>query len=341
MFSEIKDQNKVKTILSNLISTDHFPHALLFYGPKGVGKFLTAKAIVKYFNCRNSDPKQKGNDHCSICSRIDEEIYPDLTIVRTEKTIKKSGEEKEAKEIRKDQIKEVMKIMKYKPFEGEYKFFIIDGAENMNNISENAFLKTLEEPLPNNHIILISHNINKMLPTVLSRCITIKFNRLKENTVLELLRKKYELSSEETERISFMANGSLNGIEFLTENKMADEIISVLDAIIECIAAKNIDMEALFMISQKIHSLQLNYLDHLFDLLLLYLHSSYLTTVHDAGNSRFFKYYLNFKTKNIKLNSYNIIISEVIKTKFYLVNTNVDVKLLVENLILLIRKNIL
>lgn len=341
MFDEVIDHEKIKTILTNFICTNHFPHSLLFYGPRGVGKFLMAKSIVKYFNCKNSNEKSRGKDNCSICRRIDEEIYPDLFIIRTEKIIKKSGEVKDSKEIKKDQIKQVIKQMQYKSFEGDYKFYIIDGAEAMNNISENAFLKTLEEPLPNNYIILISHNINTMLPTILSRCIKIKFESLKYETLKRIIQNKYNLDSDLTAKISLLANGSMKQAEILIEDEMYEEIFKLLDDFIKCITNKEINIDALFLFSKKINNLELQYINYMFDLLLIYLHESYLMSVYNENHSNIFKYYLNFKTKNIKLNSYNIIINKVLKSKYFLLNTNVEMKLLIEDLVLSIRKNLL
>lgn len=338
MFDDVKSQDKAKSVLQNLLATQRFPHALLFHGPRGIGKMKLAKSVVKYFNCQNKNPEEKGMDACSICQRIDNEIYPDCSIIRTGTMKKRSGEVKESKEIKKEQITDIIKQIKYKPFEGEYKFFIIDGAELMNSISENAFLKTLEEPLENNFIILICHNINIMLPTILSRCIKIKCDVLPIEILSSIIKEHYNLDPDLCEKIAVLSDGSMHEAELLMKDDMYKEIFLFLDEFINCLSSP-LDIEAITEIGVRMNGFEQQYIEYIFDLLLIFIQVSFFHTRYDVTQVNFFKYYLNFKTKSIKLNSYNNIINEIIKAKYYVINTNVDVKLLVKNLIISIRKS--
>ncbi len=341
MFEEILGQEKAKTIVTNLIKSERFPHSLLFYGPQGVGKFLFAKSIARYFNCQNPDEKQKAMDKCITCSQIDNEVYPDLFVVRTETTVLKTGKEKESKEIKKEQIKEIIKYMHYKPFKGTNKFFIIDGAETMNNISENAFLKTLEEPLPDNYIILISHNINKILPTILSRCIKIKFDSLREDILKGIIKKQYDLDSKLADKISLLSNGSVFNSGLLIENDMHNTVFKILDDILKNINETFVNVDELIVLGETVNKLEIKYINYLLDFLLVYLNESYLRSFYNIRRLEIFKYCLNFKTNNIKLNAYNNIVNDIIESKYYLLNTNVDKRLLFENLIIKIKENLL
>jgi len=341
MFKEFLGQEKARSIVSNLIKSRRFPHSLLFYGPRGVGKYSLAKSIVRYFNCSHTDPERKGRDNCETCMQIDNEVYPDLYIIRTEKTITKSGVEKDSKEIKKAQIKQVIKHMHYKPFKGDNKFFIIDEAESMSDISENAFLKTLEEPLPNNYIILISHNINRILGTILSRCIKIKFEPLKENVLLKIIKDKYKMNDEMALKISLLSHGSMFYANLLIENDMYKKVFEILEHVTETIQSQPFDIEALIKVSQTIKNLEIRYIDYLLDILLLFLNESYLRSFYNIKTLEVFENCLNFQKKNIKLKSYNTIVNEVIRSKYYLFNTNVDVKLLIENLIVRIKEELL
>ena len=340
MFDEVLAQEKAQEIITNFIKAGRLPQSLIFYGPRGVGKFLMAKSIVKYFNCPNTDKKSRGLDNCNLCSRIDREIYPDMTVVRTEKTVTKSGQEKDSKEIKIDQIREVVKKAQFKPFEGENKFYIIDGAEAMNTVSENSFLKTLEEPLPNNYIILICHNINKILPTIFSRCIKIKFDSIKEDFLKKIIKKQFEIEDSLAEKLSLLSNGSIYNAGILIEDDMYKDIFKILESIIKIISAGIIDIDELFSISAKIKGMEIQYIDYLLDLLLLFLNESYIMSLQNIKRKEFFKYYLNFKAKSIKLKSFNNIVDDLLKSKYYLLNTNVDTKLLIENFIIKARENL-
>lgn len=340
MFDHVLSHDKPKKIITNLINANRFPQSLLFYGPKGIGKFLLAKSIAKYFNCPNENIQKKGTDDCSVCSRIDRELYPDFFIIKTEKTVTKSGKEKDSKVIKLDQVKEIARQVQFKPFEGDNKFFIIDGAETMHHTAENAFLKTLEEPLPNNYFILIAHNINKMIPTILSRCIKIKFNSINETILKKIIKKQYELDDELAEKISFLSNGSMSNAELLINGDVYKEIFEILKEFLKIFASKDYDLDYIFSLSSRLEKSEMIYMDYLFDLLLLYLHSIYMNKKHNYQTVSFVKYNLNLELKNIKLQAYNNIIDIIIKSKYYLYNTNINIKLLIENLIVKIKENI-
>ena len=341
MFEDVLSQEKAVLILKNFISTKRLPQSIIFYGPRGVGKFLTAKSMAKYFLCLNIDEKKRGSDDCSICSRIEKEIHPDYLVVRTEKTVTKAGKEKDSRVIRIDQIKEVIKKSHYKPYEAENKFFIIDGAETMNMESGNSFLKTLEEPLPNNYIILICHNINKVLPTIFSRCIKVEFYTLKENVLKKLIKDQFEVYENLAKEISMMSYGSMHNAGILIENDMYKKVFKALEQIIKIITTADLNIEGLFALSEELRIMEIQYVSYLLDLLLMCLNESYLKTTCNIERKEFFKYYLNFKSKSIKLKSFSNVVDEVLKAKYYLLGTNVNVKLLIENLIIKARENLL
>lgn len=337
MFNEILGQEKAVATISNLITQNRFPHSLLFYGPQGVGKFTLAKSIVKYFNCPNSNPEVKGRDQCSVCEKIEKEIYYDLDIERTEKYKSTTGEEKESKQIKVEQIRDLIKKLNFKPVEGDYKFFIIDGADLMNDISENSFLKTLEEPLPNNYIILISHNINNILPTILSRCIKIKFESLKEGVIQDILEQKFHMEETLAEKISFVCSGSLYKAKLLIENNRLDPLLKHLSEIVDIIISNKINIPQFFQTVDTISELEQYSIEILLEFLLLFINESYFYDSYSKEKRFIFKNYLNLKNRSIK--SYNAILDEIIKARYLLTQSMVNVKLLLENLMIQINNN--
>lgn len=187
-------------VLKRAASEGLVSHSYLFSGPDGIGKKLVATEFAKIINCKTGDLLNSDSCDCSSCTKIDRAIHPDVIYVQFEGV----------KSIKVEQIREgVEERLFLKSFEGKYKVVIVDEAERMSNGAQNAFLKTLEEPPPNSVIILITSNPDSLLPTIRSRCQLIKFNPLPEKLILDQLKKRDELSSEEARICSKLSRGSL------------------------------------------------------------------------------------------------------------------------------------
>ncbi len=133
--------------LENAVKNDRVPQAIIFNGPKGVGKKQVALDFIKLVN--------------------NGEIYSqDLIEI-----------EPEGKEIQIDQIRELQKTLSFKPQFSDRKTVIVNQVESMNKLAQNCFLKTLEEPKSNALFILITDKYRILLPTIISRCAVLKFYR--------------------------------------------------------------------------------------------------------------------------------------------------------------------
>ncbi|MDP8216371.1 MAG: DNA polymerase III subunit delta' [Candidatus Kaelpia imicola] len=193
------DQDKIISILRSYIELDQVSGSFIFSGLKGVGKFSIAKEFSKSVNCL-----QSAGDSCSVCQncvQIEREFHPDFYIVRP---AEKSGE------ITIDMIRELQRFLNLSPANARKKFFIIDQAEKMNIESANAFLKSLEEPPLDSVIILVSSRPGALIATIKSRCKELKFRPLSKKTIGILLRDKFELTIEESARISALSEGGLD-----------------------------------------------------------------------------------------------------------------------------------
>jgi len=131
--------------LKNKFETDQLSHAYLFTGADGIGKKLFAKEFSEFIGCK----------------------FPDLMSV----------EPVEGKEIPVAKVREVKNFLAYKSYNGGFKIVIIDEAEKMNQEAQSCFLKTLEEPKGQTLLILISSKPDMLLPTIFSRCQTMKFQK--------------------------------------------------------------------------------------------------------------------------------------------------------------------
>lgn len=194
-----------KGILKRAANENLISHSYLFSGPDGIGKKLVANEFAKLINCKSQG--SSGSDNldtkaciCGSCAKIDKGIHPDVIYVQFEGV----------KSIKVEQIREgVEERLFLKSFEGKFKVVIVDEAHRMSNGAQNAFLKTLEEPPANSVIILITSNPDSLLPTIRSRCQLVRFNTLPEELILEEIRGRADLSSENAIVCSKLSNGSL------------------------------------------------------------------------------------------------------------------------------------
>ena len=152
--------NQTKSALLKSYQTQKLHHAILLYGKKGIGKASFAAEIAKEILGKSA-------------------LYPDLLLIE---------KEAEKKEITVDKIRKIADFSNQTSAISTNKFILIDSACELNKSASNALLKILEEPRPNNFLILISHNLNRVLPTIRSRCQIVKIPDLSLHDFTEILR---------------------------------------------------------------------------------------------------------------------------------------------------------
>lgn len=237
MWSNVIGQERVRQILRSALENERLPSAYLFHGPEGVGKDAAALELAKAINCLNpSLAGLEGCDECVHCQQMMQLSSPILHFVfALAKDVDTPGEgnqkEEDLEVIREElaqkavdpyynmaipramavqvgQIRELRMNLSRSMGAGKKRIVIISEADMMNPQTQNAFLKTLEEPNPNTLIILTSSNINRFYPTILSRCQEVRFEVLSNEEITEALIQRDELPREEAEFIARLANGS-------------------------------------------------------------------------------------------------------------------------------------
>jgi len=195
-FKYIIGHKSAKKILQKQIKSSRVSHAYLFTGREGIGKKTLAIQFAKALFCRQivSD----SCDSCITCRKIEHYNHPDLKSIEIEE---------DSKQLKIDQIREMQRTLAYKPYEGERKVYIIDDADHMTSQAANSLLKTLEEPPSYATIILLAEDINKILPTVFSRCQHIKLSAISKSKIKDLLIDK-GIKKDKIEILSRLANGS-------------------------------------------------------------------------------------------------------------------------------------
>ena len=169
----IEDQPRARVALAGALRDEtQLSHAYLFHGPAGTGKRTAARSFAAALLARGvPDPADTGR-------RVLAGVHPDLTWV----------EPRGAHEILVDDVrKQVVREAALRPFEASRRVFVIADAERMNDESQNALLKTLEEPSQFAHFVLISSAPGRLLPTIPSRCQSIRFGPVPTSRIVALL----------------------------------------------------------------------------------------------------------------------------------------------------------
>lgn len=207
MFENLIGNNNIKEYLKKCIIDKNYSHSYMFFGPEGVGKKLFAKSFSEQILCldinKNCEKytQTENEKKCDSCIKFDSGNHPDFEII-----------EPDGKSIKIDQIRSLQQDMANKPIISKNKIFIINDADTMTEESQNCLLKTLEEPPKYGIIFLIASNESKILPTIKSRCVTLKFNKIEK----EEMKKSFpDLSEEQIE----LLDGSLKQKDTIKEKE--------------------------------------------------------------------------------------------------------------------------
>ena len=164
-FEEVVGQGHITTTLKNAIEQNQLAQALLFCGPRGVGKTTCARILSRMINGFEA---QNGDANTA-----------NLNIYELDAASNNSVED----------IRNLIDQVRYPPQEGKYKVYIIDEVHMLSNQAFNAFLKTLEEPPSYAIFILATTEKHKVIPTILSRCQIYDFNRIEIEDIVGQLKK--------------------------------------------------------------------------------------------------------------------------------------------------------
>ena len=221
-FSHIIGQDSVLDTIRKAYLQDRLPHGLIFSGPAGVGKGLTAKALATLFLCENPTQDQACGQ-CQSCRLIPSNSHPDYHLIYKEliRYYDKSGISKGSVISVKVIRPELVARASNKSILGQGKVFVVEEAELMEAYAQNVLLKTLEEPAGRTLIILLSDQSGSLLPTILSRCQVMHFVRLEAEVVEELLAKQ-KLDPTLTKASAEYSDGSIgNAIRWIKEGLIA------------------------------------------------------------------------------------------------------------------------
>ena len=233
-FAEFLGNERMVTALRGALRTGRVPHALLFTGPHGVGKYTLARMFAQAANCERLNDDFCGE--CATCQRISLLANPQALL---EQGLAERGESADAATVervplvlqshpdvwalvpdpvrlkspvarpmlRVGQLRAVQRAAYFQPM-GRRRVFILDGADTMRWDVANVFLKILEEPPGSATLILTAPSPYSLLPTIVSRCLQFHFAPLPQADVEKILQDKTDRKPTERKLAAQLAEGS-------------------------------------------------------------------------------------------------------------------------------------
>ena len=249
-FRSVRGHEAAIGLLRRSIAQRRTASAYLFAGPQGVGKDRVAHALAQTMNCTaRANPGDDACGECQNCRRIAQGQFVDLLVVKREFRDTVSARERESEagarpedidekklrqEIVVEQMKPIMESVAFRPHEGGTRWIIIREADRLHKNAANKLLKTLEEPPPETHFVLLSHRASALLPTIRSRCQTVNFGLLDEPDVHAVLA-GLELTPEHIRELLPLAEGSVGRAliykdpkHLAARKKLLEEILATL-----------------------------------------------------------------------------------------------------------------
>ncbi len=212
-FDELVGQPHVARTLSNALGAGRLAHAYVFAGLRGTGKTSAARILAKSLNCE-SGPAGTPCSRCVPCVEIMEGRSLDVMELDA------------ASRTGVDNIRELQEVVAYAPIRDRYKVLIIDEAHMLSKAAFNALLKTLEEPPPRVVFVLATTEVQKLLPTILSRCQVFEFHRVPPKSISAHLRRVADsegisVSDRTLEHVARAGDGSMRDALSVFERVLA------------------------------------------------------------------------------------------------------------------------
>jgi DNA polymerase-3 subunit gamma/tau len=212
-FDDLVGQDHVVRTLKNAIARNRIAHAYLFVGPRGTGKTSMARIFAKALNCTGG-PKADFDPEDPVCKAIAEGSCLDV--------IEIDGASNNGVE----QVRELRDTVRYAPAQGRFKIYIIDEVHMLSAAAFNALLKTLEEPPAHVKFVFATTDVQKVLPTIISRCQRFDLKPISVELIVERLKKiaaaeKIAVSLEALANIARMADGGMRDAQSIFDQMIS------------------------------------------------------------------------------------------------------------------------
>ncbi len=206
--------------ISTLVKNGNYPQAILFSGPAGIGKKLIAERFLGSIFC-SSDLSPCFE--CESCSQMKAGSFPDyFALLKDDKGKIPVGDREKPSS---GSVRWLIDKMSRTSISGSYGI-IIDGVDTISEVGQNALLKTIEEPPAGASIVLIAESSSLILPTIVSRCVEIKFNSLSHGDILETV-SSVSPDFADNSLIAALSGGSMETALYLHGDGVLEEVFKI------------------------------------------------------------------------------------------------------------------
>ncbi len=195
---DVLGNETIKEYFHKVLSEGAVSHAYILTGEAGMGRKTLARAFAMTLQCEKGNTEPCGT--CHSCRMFLTDNHPDVIYVTHEKPASIGVD---------DVRRQIINDIGIKPYESPYKIYIVDEGEKMTVQAQNALLKTIEEPPSYGTIIFVTTNSDAFLPTILSRCVTLKLKPLYDKVIKQYLLEKVGAGQEEADICTAFARGNL------------------------------------------------------------------------------------------------------------------------------------
>ena len=326
-FQDIIGQDQMKEHLMGAIQHGKVSHAYLINGERSSGKEFIAKVFAKALQCEEGGIEPCGK--CHSCKQAESGNQPDIIFVTHEKP-NSFGVEDIRTQINQDIV--------IKPYSSKYKIYIMNEAEKMTVQAQNALLKTLEEPPAYAVIILLTTNVEAMLPTILSRLVVLNMKPVGDQLVKDYLMKEVKVPNYKADICVAFARGNLGKAKLLATSeefdKVKEEAISLLKNI------RQMEIQEVMKAIKKIGEYKLEVNDYL-DIMAIWYRDTLLFKATNDANHLIFKEEIQYIKKVADQSTYEGIdsILKALEQAKRRIEANVSFDLAMELLLLTIQEH--
>lgn len=208
--TEIIGHEQIIDHMTMAVKAKKISHAYILHGEKGMGKMFLAKHYAKLLQCQNPVEEERdgfrylqGCGVCKSCLQADSGNHPDIIYVTHEKV--SIGIEDIRTQLNAD--------INVKPYSSPYKIYLIADADKMTEQAQNALLKTIEEPPSYGVILLLAGNINRLLPTIRSRCIALPVKTVEPKRIQQHLMEQLRVPDYVAQMAAEFSGGNIGRAE--------------------------------------------------------------------------------------------------------------------------------
>lgn len=326
-FQDIIGQEQIKEHLQNALAAKKISHAYIINGEKSSGKEFIARVFAMALQCEKGevDPCQE----CHSCRQALSGNQPDIIRVTHEKP----------NSIGVDDIRgQINNDVAIKPYSSPYKVYIVNEAEKMTVQAQNALLKTLEEPPEYAVILLLTTNVNALLPTILSRCVVLNMKPVSDALVRKYLMEQMQVPDYKAEICVAFARGNIGKAKLLASSEDFENVKSEALSLLKYI--QDMELSEIIAAIKKINDYKLEVSDYL-DIIAIWYRDVLLFKATNDVNHLVFREEIQTLRKIARRSSYEGIeqVIEALEKARNRLNANVNFELTMELLMMEIKEN--